>query len=163
MRKEDFRNQLTAASFAALRFGQECSKACLSHNLIYVVVLNAGYCGNCENNKVIYPEDNGKIQYGLSEMEVPDLLHRDDRCPRWIDISVAGADKEVTLLCLICSECYYADESQMFYYQQGTQPFGIKSPNLPVGYETGNKFKLKKPEKAMAIIAAREESGGMAK
>ncbi len=155
MRKEDFHNQLIAASFAALRFGQEYVSNHLSHDLTYVVVLNQSCDGNRKDDEIVYPEDDGKIHSGLSHVEVVDLLHREDRCPQWIDISVAGADEEVTLLKLLCCGRYHADESRLYYYWQGSQPFGIKSPVLPFDWKEGKKFELEKPSKAIEDIVVR--------
>lgn len=154
MRKEDFHNQLRAASFSALRFGQEYVSNRLSHHLTYVVVLNQSADGNRKDDEIVYPEDDGKIHSGLSEIEVVELLHREDRCPQWIDISVAGADKKTTLFRLLCCGRYHADESRLYYYWQGSQPFGIKSPVLPANLKEGKKFKLKKPNKAIEDITA---------
>jgi hypothetical protein len=44
----------------------------------------------------------------------------------------------------------------MYYFEHGTQPFGIKSPSLPLGWKEGEKFILNAPHKALAdIIASR--------
>ncbi|GEM_PF-5704498 len=40
----------------------------------------------------------------------------------------------------------------MYYYKGGLQPFGIKSPDLPVDRKDGVKFKLKKPDEAIRDI-----------
>lgn len=152
MRREDFHNQLTAASFDALRFGQEYVSNRLSLKLTYVAVLNQSYDENRKEDEVVYPEDDGKIVPCATEREVVDLLYRKCRCPQWIDISVAGADKTATLLRLLCCGRYHHDETRLYYYQRGTQPFGIKSPDLPPGWKDGNKFKLHKRDKALNLI-----------
>ncbi len=155
MRKEDFHNQLTAASFEALRFGQKYIINHLSNDITYVVVLNQSYDGHRKEDEIVYPEDDGKIYSDLSQVQVVDLLHREECCPQWIDISVEGADKKKTLLRLLCCGRYHADESRLYYYEQGTQPFGIKSPNFPSGWKEGKKFKLKKPSKAIEDIVTK--------
>lgn len=155
MRKEDFYHQLIAASSATLRIGQQYVSNHLNHDLAYVVVLNQSYDAERKNDEIVYPEDNGKVHCHLSQLEVVDLLHRDNRCPMWIDISVAGADEKVTLLILLCCGRYHADESRLYYNWQGTQPFGIKSPNLPFDWKEGTKFELKKPSVAIEDIVTR--------
>lgn len=155
MRREDFHTQLLAATYAALRFGQAYLKNRLSLNVIYVAVLNSSYDSNREDDEVVYPEDDGRIVPDLTDRDVVELLHREDRCPQWIDIAVAGADKDATLLRLLCCGRYHGDESRMYYFENGTQPFGIKSPSLPVGWKEGQKFKVKKPNQAMEDIVAR--------
>ncbi|MBC8391091.1 MAG: hypothetical protein H8E17_00780 [Deltaproteobacteria bacterium] len=166
MRKEDFHNQLIAASFASLCFGQEYVSNRLSHDLTYVVLLNQSYDGHRKEDEIVFPEDDGKICSDLSQLELVDLLHRDGRCPMWIDIQVAGADKKRTLMSLRCCGRYHDDESRMYYYEQGTQPFGIKSPDLSHAWREKfihqhtrkvKKFKLKNPSKAIEDIISFQE------
>jgi hypothetical protein len=154
MRKEVFRNQLISASISATRFGQGYVLDTLLYNFRYIVILNQSYDGNCESDELTFPEDNGKVFCGLSGEQVVDLLFREGRCPLWIDISVVGASDDTTLLRLLSCGRYHADESRLYYYQQGTQPFGIKSPDLPPDWKEGCKFKLKKPCEAMKAMKA---------
>lgn len=155
MKKEDFCNQLTSASSAALRFGQQYVSNCLSQNVIYVVALNQSHDGNRKEDEIIYPEDDGKIYSGLSQIEVVELLYREERCPEWINIRVAGADRDVTLVSLECCGRYHCDESKLYYTWNGTQPFGIKSPILPHDWKEGEKFELRSPSKAIEEIIVR--------
>ena len=155
MRREDFHVQLLAATFSALRFGQEFVKNRLSLKVAYVALLNESCDGNREDDEIVYPEDDGRIVTDLTGREVVDLLHRDGRCPQWIDISVAGADREATLLRLLCCGRYHGDESRLYYFDQGTQPFRIKSPVLPPDWKEGVEFRFKKPSKALKDIVAR--------
>ena len=162
MRKDDFRNQLVAASFAALRFGQKYVKNRLSHNLTYVVLLNQSYDGHKTDEEVVFPFDIGKVKSGLNEEEVVDLLWREGRCPVWINISAIGSERKVTLVQLCCCGRYHSDESKMYYYWQGTQPFGIKSPYLRGKWKNGKwvdgqKFKLPGTKKALEDVTAMNE------
>ena len=155
MRREDFHSQLLAATFAALRFGQIHVRNRLSIHVKYVAILNQSFDDNREPDERVFPEDNGKVVPNLTDIGVVDLLHREDLCPQWIDISVAGADEETTLLRLLCCGRYLGDESRMYYYQSGTQPFGIKSPVLPPEWREGMKIKIPKPNKALQAIGAK--------
>lgn len=152
MRKEQFHTQLLAATFAALRLAQDYVENHLSLNVKYVAVLNRSYDGIREPDERVYPDDKGKIIPDLSDTDVVDLLYRDDACPQWIDISVAGASKGVTLVRLLCCGRYHGDETRMYYYLDGTQPFGIKTPDLPDGWEEGMRFKLLEADDALRII-----------
>jgi hypothetical protein len=155
MRKEDFRIQLIASSFFATRFAQNYVCEVLPFNFRYVVSLNESYDGNRQPDEVVYPDDNGKVLCDLSEDGVVDLLLRENRCPQWIDIAVAGASEEITLLGLCCCGRYHGDESRLYYYESGTQPFGIKSPALPPDWKEGKKFAVGRPDDAMASIIAK--------
>lgn len=156
MKREDFQSQLIEATFAAIKFGQRYVSNCLTQNVTYVVVLNQSCDGNREKDEIIYPEDNGKIYSGLSQSEVAELLYREGRCPEWIDIRIAGADGDVTLIELECCGRYHDNDSKLYYTWQDTQPFGIKSPFLPAPFwKEGEVFELKKPDKAMEDIIAR--------
>ena len=103
----------------------------------------------------MFPEDDRKVVSDLNDVAVVDLLYRDSSCPQWIDIAVCGADKKTSLLELTCCGRYIGDPSRMYYYQTGHQPFGIKSPNLPIDWKPGMKIKLPKPNKALAKIESR--------
>ena len=157
MRKEDFHSQLLAATFSALRYGQTHVKNRLPINVTYIVILNQSYDVNRKSDEIVYPEDAGRIETYLSDKAVVDLLYREGRCPQWIDISVAGADRNITLIRMLCCGRYHGDESRMYYYDGGLQPFGIISPDLPVDWKAGEKFRLKKPDDVISNIIAHRE------
>ena len=155
MRREDFHSQLLSATFAALRFSQNYVNNHLPLNVRYVAVLNQSFDDNRHPDEIVYPEDDGQVHPDLNDVGVVDLLHRDNRCPQWIDISIAGADKETTLFRLLCCGRYHSDEARLYYFESGTQPFGIKSPDIPIGWKSGMKFKVPKPKKALHLIEKR--------
>lgn len=71
-----------------------------------------------------------------------DLLYRKNKIPIWIDINVAKSTKKHTVFQL-ASAGRYSDNKEHYYYRDnGSAPFGIKSPNFPIGYKDGKKFKL---------------------
>ena len=150
MRREDFHARLLAATFTAMRFGQRYIASLLSINVRYIVAFNQSYDETHKEDENVCPADDGRVEYNLSDVAALDLLHRDGRCPQWIDISVAGADEETTVLRLLCCGRYHGDEKRLYYYETGLQPFGIKSPDLPPGWKEGEKFKV--PEPGMVLI-----------
>ena len=156
MRPQDFRTQLTAATFDAIHFAKKFLKKHPPIDAQYVALLNQSYDKNCKDDTCVYPEDDGRIEYNLTERAVRELLLRDGRCPQWIDISVIGADSRISLVQLLCCGRYVGDESEMYYYEQGSQPFGIKSPVLPVGWTEGRRFALPKPVLALEMLLKRE-------
>lgn len=154
MRREDFNAQLLAATYLALRFGQKFVIDQLPVDVEYVAILNRSHGNTRSKDVVVFPEDDGKIVPQLTSLEVVDLLHRDNRCPQWIDISVAGVDDEKTLLKLICCGRYHHDERKMYYYKEGSQPFGVKGPDMPPGWKWEDKIELNTPEEALKRILA---------
>ena len=90
----------------------------------------------------IYEEDCGKMKLDLTDSEVVDLLFRKGKVPIWIDINVLKPSRKSTTLNLLCAG-RNSDDSEKFYYNHnGSGPFGVKSPKLPIGYKEGTKFKL---------------------
>ncbi len=128
----------------------------LSERWAYIVLLNQSYDGNRAESEVVFPGDKGRIETVSTEDQVVDLLLRESRCPVWIDISVVGADSEVTLFKLSCAGRYQEDAAQLYYYKQGTQPFGIKF-DLPYDYLEGEKFLLN----STADTVERIKTGGV--
>jgi hypothetical protein len=43
---------------------------------------------------------------------------------------------------LLCAGRYTEDINEIYYHKNGTGPFGVKSPNLPIDYTNGSKFNL---------------------
>lgn len=116
---------------------------CRIHYVIHVL-LNQSYDGNAKTDDWIYPEDDGREYASLTAAAVADVLMRDGRCPEWIDVGVEAQADDYARMRLLCCGRYTEDDSRMCYTRQGTGPFGIKSPNLPPGYQAGAKFKVLK-------------------
>lgn len=153
MRRDQFHIQLLAATHAALQRAHLVCEKRFSMNISYVVFLNQSYDGNRKEYELVYPDDSKRVEQDLSETEVVELLYRDGRCPQWIDIWVAGADRSSTLMCLTCCGRYHDNDERLYYYEQGTQPFGIKLPTcLPMDWKQGDKVSLDSPKKALASL-----------
>lgn len=143
MTKEEFLILINGASFVSFKFAEQYVKNKLVPEFRYDVNLNFSHDDPSLTQFNIYPEDNGRIETGLTDKEVRDLLYRDAKVPVWIDISVYKSDRKKTTFKLLCAGRYSDDKEEYYYQSGGTGPFGIKSPNLPVDYQEGQKIKLK--------------------
>lgn len=135
MRSNDFHARLLGATFAAMKFCQQLAKTPLSLEVCYGVALNQSHDANRKAVESIYPEDNWRVLFPLTSAEVAELLVRDGRVPQWIDVSVEGISATSTFVQLLCCGRYDDTEDRLYYFDRGTQPFGIKSPSLPSGWK----------------------------
>jgi hypothetical protein len=142
MRAADFRIRLDAASFYATRFAATMVRDKLPYEFRYCAVLNSSCDANREEDEIVYPQDDYVIHDDLDAKGVVELLCREERVPQWIDISVGFNGREHSRLSLLCCGRYHADDDRLYYFDQGTQPFGIKSPVLPPRHKDGTKFRL---------------------
>lgn len=142
MTKIEFQFHLVGASILAYRFARNYLVNSLSINFKYNVVLNGSYDDPALEQFDIYPDDNGIIKNGLSEIEVVDLLFRNNKVPVWIDINVYESNKEETIFNLLCAGRYSNNKDEFYYNHNGSGPFGIKSPILPANFIEGTKFEI---------------------
>lgn len=144
MTKEEFLILINGVSFISFKYAQQYLKNELIPEFRYDVYLNISRDDPELAQFDIYPEDNEKIERGLTDKEVCDLLHKKGKVPVWIDIAVHKSDRITTTFKLLCSGRYSDDKNDYYYHSRGTGSFGIKSPKLPIDYKEGQKFKLKK-------------------
>ncbi len=142
MRSTDFSLRLDAASFYVTRFALTMVHDNLPFDFRYAVLLNSSHDGNRAPDEVIFPEDDHVIQNDLDAKDVVTLLCRDERVPQWIDASVAFKGQTHTHISLKCCGRYHSDDNRLYYYSQGSQPFGIKSPSLPWNRKETERFWL---------------------
>lgn len=142
MKKNDFLFLLLGASYASYKFGQEYVKNKLKPEFRYDLELNTSHDDPNLEQFDIYPEDNDKKYFDLTDKEVVEILCRNNKVPVWIDIAVSKSDRKKTTLRLTCAGRYSDDSKEFYYSKSGSGPFGIKSPNLPLNYKKGVKFKL---------------------
>ena len=142
MRPLDFSFRLSAASYHATHFAETLVKDDLSYDWSYIVFLNQSFDDSREEDEVIYPEDDNRIVCDINEDKVVELLCRDGMVPQWIDVAVAYTQSKITYLSLLCCGRYHSDDSRLYYYQRGTQPFGLKGPLLPKDHKEGKRFRL---------------------
>ncbi|CAM3712990.1 hypothetical protein [Flavobacterium chungbukense] len=142
MKKEEFLFCLKGASFVALKFAERYVKDKLVTDFKYNVILTVA--GNIVGVKQfeIYPEEKDIIKLDLTDNEVVDLLYRNNKIPIWIDISVLKSSRKSTTFNLLCSGKYSGDKDDYYYNENGSGPFGVKSPNFPLNYKEGKKFRL---------------------
>jgi hypothetical protein len=150
MTRDVFIEFLSKASMSSLAFARRYVENDLPDTLRYHVVLNQSYDGKAETAERVYPEDDGREYASLAAAAVADVLLRDGRCPEWIDVAVEAQADDHTRMRLLCCGRYTEDDSRMYYTRQGTGPFGIKSPNLPPGYQEGTKFSVPKVQPCAA-------------
>ena len=164
MRSEDFSLRLGAATFLSWKFATTIVKDKLPPEFVFDVVLNSSADDGRKDDEMVYPEDDHRLVEGLSQADVVSLLCRDGRVPQWIDVSVSSAGREVTYIRLICCGRYHDKDDRLYYYERGTQPFGIKSPDYPRGNISKNlnevrRFKLPSHEKFITEELSRIQTG----
>lgn len=112
---------------------------------------------DCDPEFTVYHREVGEFIICETDDEVVESIFHEDKCPVWIDIALTGAEKNRTMLSLSCSGRCHHDEKRMYYYKGGAQPFGIKSPTLPIGWKEGDKFKIGSFQKAIAFYEDQHE------
>ncbi len=142
MTRSEFMSLLAKATTASVDFARRYVENDLPESVRFHVFLNQSHDGNAKADERVYSEDDRREFPSVTSDEVADVLLRDGRCPEWIDVAVEAEGRDYTLLRLLCCGRYTADEARMYYTQQGTGPFGIKSPNLPLGYAEGTRFRI---------------------
>lgn len=142
MTKQEFLFQLKGASFVALKFTECYVKDKLTTDFKYNVIFTPPNIYENINQFDFYPEDEGIIKLNLTDDEVVDLLYRKNKIPVWIDISVLKSNRKTTTFNLLCAGKYSDNKEDYYYLDSGSAPFGIKSPQFPVGYKDGEKFRL---------------------
>lgn len=143
MTKSEFLFHLKGSSLIALKFAENYLKNKLTTDFKYNVILNASQDSPELSKFDIYKEDDGIIKLGLKDDEVVELLYRKNKVPVWIDINVLKSSRKSTTFNLLCAGRYSDDKNEFYYNENGSGPFGIKSPKLPPDYKDGVKFKLK--------------------
>ena len=142
MKKQDLLFLLLGASYASYKFAKKYVKNNLKAEFKYDLELNASH-DNIELKQFdIYPEDNGKKHYNLTDREVIEILCKNNKVPVWIDIGVSKSDRRKTTFNLLCSGRYSNDKNEFYYNDNGSGPFGIKSSILPPDYKEGTKFRI---------------------
>lgn len=142
MTKSEFLFHLKGSSLIALKFAENYVKNKLTTDFKYNVILNASSDDITLTQYDIYKEDDGIIKLNLVDNEVVELLYRKNKVPVWININVLKSSRKSTTFNLLCAGRYSDDKKEFYYNGDGSGPFGIKSPKLPIDYKEGKKFKL---------------------
>ncbi|MEM6333392.1 MAG: hypothetical protein AAF823_08660 [Planctomycetota bacterium] len=159
MQPAEFTDLLDRASTCAVDFAQGMAIDRLPESLRYRVLLNQSCDDNATDREVVYPDDDDVVLDNLDAEDVVKSLCREGRCPVWINIRVEASAIDYTLLVLDCCGRFTDDASKMYYSHQGTGPFGIKSPVLPVGFKKGERFALRRVNRRGVIAAALRRIG----
>lgn len=149
MHEIEFKQLLLSASDKAKKFASNYIENDLPADNVYNMQLCLSNDAPTLTQFDIYPEDKGKVIEMADIETVIATLLRKEKVPVWIDISVSEIKKGKTVLTLFCAGRYSGNIKELYYYQQDLGPFGIKSPNLPIDYKEGNKFKIPQKEKSL--------------
>lgn len=144
MTKEEFLFRLKNASLVSLKFAERYVKDKLTTDFKYNVIFTPSDDNEDLLKFDIYAEDEGLVKMNLTDSEVIDLLYRKNKIPVWIDINVLKSSRKSTTFNLLCAGRYSDREEDYYYNDNGSTPFGIKSPTFPIGYKEGEKFSLKR-------------------
>ena len=142
MTKQEFLFHLKGASLVALKFAENYVKNKLTTDFKYNVILNVSTDDPNLTQFDIYPEEDGKMKLDLIDKEVVELLYRQGKVPVWIDINVLKSSRKSTTFNLLCAGRYSDNKKEFYYNDNGSGPFGVKSPTFPPDYQEGKKFRL---------------------
>jgi len=143
MKREEFFFQLQKATNKAAEFAEEYIINDVVRNFKYNVTLISPLKIKETNGTKEHIEQEPEKKFGVDIHKAVELIYRDGKVPRWIDINVIKTKRRVTIVKLVCSRDYSGKKEDLYYTLNGTEPFGIKSPLLPADYIEGKKFKLK--------------------
>lgn len=142
MTKQEFLFHLQGASLVALKFAERYVKDKLVTDFKYNVIFTPSHQNIYPDHFAFYPEDDGIIKLNFNDNQVVNLLYRNNKIPVWIDISVLKSSRKSTTFNLLCAGRYSDNKEDFYYRDDGSAPFGIKSPTLPINYKEGKKFRL---------------------
>ena len=142
MTKRKFEEQLRKASKAAVDFSKQYITNRIFPELDYDLILNSNkdVQVNWDSRHIVFGEK--RVIRGVSFNEAVACLCRSERVPVWIDISVVKSSWGRTRLQLLCAGRFTDHDHLLYYYKQGSYPFGIKSPLLPPWIEEDEKYYL---------------------
>ena len=136
---EIFSSRFHKAVECDIAFARSMVRQSLPDSWRFLIEPNASYDENpLVDDETLYLKDSlpaGDMLGPLSFEEALSWLWRDGKVPEWIDVSVCAADLAHTYVRLICCGRFTGLEKRL-YYRDGLPPFGIKSPNLPPGWES---------------------------
>ncbi|WP_237229255.1 hypothetical protein [Rubinisphaera sp. JC750] len=137
MDKAEFAKLFQKASAACVEFAREHVTDLLPDATRYELFPNCSYDENpLREDERVFPDDRLADDefHEMDATQVVDFLWRDGMVPEWIDLSVVSADEQHTVAELRCCGRFTANSELLYYRQRNMGPFGIKSPDLPVGY-----------------------------
>ena len=138
MTRDEFVVLFREATEASVEFARRYVENELPSAVRFHVLLNQ----SSDKSHSTYPGDEGRELTCLAEKNAVNVLFRDGRCPAWIDVVVEAVSTRETRVRLRCCGRFVNSPQQMYYTRQGTGPFGIKGPNVPVDFKDRVKFPL---------------------
>jgi hypothetical protein len=142
MQQSDFVRLLDLATADAIAFAKTMLLDQLPEKYIYRIFPNQSYDDNRDADVIVYPMDSLDSLDDYREMTRGDcirFLYREGRIPEWIDISVGGADTNLTYVDCRCCGRFTNDDERLYYNRRERGPFGVKSPTFPHWIPMGEK------------------------
>jgi hypothetical protein len=143
MDRERFTKHLLEATEVVLPFSRTFLVDPLPDDCRYLVSPNISYDGNpLEGDEEIFPQESlpgGKHLGPFNIDEVVDLLHRNEKVPEWINVTVHSYDSTFTYLQLLCCGRFTAQDEYLYHKPEGFPPFHGLGPNLPPDWESVEK------------------------
>lgn len=134
-----FTHRFRQAVDASVAFAATMVRQPLPASWRFLIEPNASYDGNpFVDAEQVFPEESLPAGHRLGPWtfeEAVAWLWRDGNVPEWVDVLVHETSPEHTYVCLLCCGRFTGDEERL-YYRNGLPPFGIKSPVLPIGWES---------------------------
>jgi hypothetical protein len=124
VRKNDFLFLLLGVSYACLKATEQSLTKKMSSDFKYNVYLNSSHDSEAINET--YPEDDNRVVDNISDLEVVNLLFRDEKVPVWIDVMIEEFNQDFTVFKLVCSGRYSQNKDDLYYNERGSGSFGIK-------------------------------------
>jgi hypothetical protein len=122
-----------------VRYAKSMVRHALPDSWRFFIKPNASYDGNpLVDDETLYPNDSlptGAPVGPLTFEQALNWLWREGKVPEWVDVSVYAADTVHTYVWLACCGRFSGLEKRL-YYRDDVPPFGIKSPDLPAGWES---------------------------
>ena len=146
MQEEEFKRLLLLATEQAKQFALNYIENELAPVNVYKITLSTSHDDPALTQFALYPDDIGKVVEMADVATTITTLLRKGKVPVWIDISVSEITENKTVCTLLCAGRYSDNINEFYYRQTGLGPFGVKSPNLPVDYKDGTKFRLRETQ-----------------
>lgn len=147
MKKEEFHQRFHAAKTLLWQFTGEMILEILPEAAVYYFTMSRGRISSSDLSDLgwderIYKRDErytGEQLHGpFSETEYLKEVWRDEYVPRWVDLSVDDIRQDKAVIYSCSSDVFtkYDQEGNPYYTERRFKPWGVKSPNLPLGWKS---------------------------
>lgn len=139
MEKDEFARLLQKSSDMARDVAEEFVTNRLPHSYRYLININEPYTEDVlQEDEECFPEESmayDELTKPMTSDEVITNLWKSGKVPVWIDVSAYRTDENFTYMRLLCCSRHSAVHKLFYYEDNGTGPFGIKSPDFPPGWQ----------------------------